>query len=124
MFGPGTIVKVLIANIPNAGYDYRLREGADIGTFVSVNVMNRPCVGVVWGHGDSNLDASKIKDVSRVHNAKLNVTDLQWIKKMSDWTLIPLGMVLRLIVNIPDAFSQPHLEQLYAFDFDSNVRMT
>ncbi len=124
MFTPGTIVKVLISNIPNSGYDYRLPVSADIGTFVSVNVMNRPCVGVIWGIGDSNLPQSKIKDISVVHDAHLNIADLQWIKKMSDWTLIPLGLVLRLIINIPDAFMPPRMEQLYSFDFTCAGRMT
>lgn len=124
MFNSGTVVKVLVANIPNGGYDYRLTAPADIGTFVSVNVMNRPCVGVIWGIGDSNLPEHKIKNISAIHNARLNITDLQWIKKMSDWTLIPSGMVLRLIVNIPDAFSPPRMEQMYAFNFDATTRMT
>ncbi|MBE6461036.1 MAG: primosomal protein N' [Alphaproteobacteria bacterium] len=124
MFKSGTIVKVLIANIPNAGYDYRLVAGADIGTFVSVRVMNRPCIGIVWGIGDSNLPEDKIRDVVAVHNARLNITDLQWIKRMSDWTLMAPGTVLRLIVNIPDAFSPPRLDTLYSFNFDTGARMT
>ena len=124
MFNSGTVVKVLISNIPNGGYDYRLIAPADIGTFVSVRVMNRPCVGVVWGIGDSNLPDKKIRDVSVVHDAKLNITDLQWIKRMADWTLIPAGMVLRLIINIPDAFLPPRMEALYSFNFDSDTRIT
>ncbi len=124
MFNSGTIVKVLVSNIPNNGYDYRLTAAADIGTFVSVNVMNRPCIGVIWGIGDSNLPEHKIKNISAIHDGKLNISDLQWIKRMSDWTLIPLGMVLRLIVNIPDAFSFPRMEQLYAFNFATTTRMT
>ncbi|MBR5625314.1 MAG: primosomal protein N' [Alphaproteobacteria bacterium] len=124
MFNAGAIVKVLISNIPNAGYDYRLNASADIGTFVSVNVMNRPCVGIVWGIGDSNLPPEKIKNISVVHDAKLNVIDLQWIQKMSEWTLMPLGMILRLIVNVPDAFMPPCMEQLYSFNFENKTRMT
>ena len=124
MFSPGTVVKVLISNIPNSGYDYRLTGVADIGTFVSVLVMNRPCIGVVWGIGDSNLPPEKIRNVSSIHNARLNITDLQWIQKMSEWTMIPMGSVLRLIVNIPDVFSAPRTEQLYAFNFDTTTRMT
>lgn len=124
MFNSGTIVKVLISNIPNAGYDYRLTAPADIGTFVSVRVMNRPYIGVIWGIGDGNLPLDRIKNVSAIHDAKLNVTDLQWIRRMSDWTLIPPGMVLRLIVNIPDAFSPPRMDTLYSFNFDTTTRMT
>ena len=124
MFNAGTIVKVLIANIPNSGYDYRLGESAEIGSFVRVNVMNRPCIGVIWGHGDSNLPQGKIKNISAVYDSKLNITDLQWIQRMSEWTLIPMGMVLRLIVNIPDAFCPPRMEPLYAYNFESDARMT
>ena len=124
MFNSGTVVKVLVSNIPNAGYDYRLTAPARIGTFVSVRVMNRPCVGVVWGIGDSKLPPEKIKDVTVVHDAHLPVTDLQWIARMSSWTLMPLGTVLRLIVNIPDAFMPPRTDPLYAFNFDSTTRMT
>ena len=63
MFEPGTVVKVLVSNIPNGGYDYRLTAAAEIGTFVCVHVMNRPCVGVIWGLGDSDLPENKIKNV-------------------------------------------------------------
>ena len=124
MFDSGTIVKVLISNLPNSGYDYRLTAPARIGTFVGVTVMNRPCVGVVWGAGDSNLPANKIKNVSAVYDAHLSVTDLQWILQMSKWTLIPLGLVLRLIVNIPDAFLPPRMDTLYVYNFDATARMT
>ncbi len=124
MFNSGTIVKVLVSNIPNGGYDYRLPVSADIGTFVSVRVMNRLCVGVIWGLGDSDLSPDKIKDISVVHDARLNITDLQWIHRMSDWTLIPLGSVLRLIVNIPDTFSPPRMDTMYSFNFDTSARMT
>lgn len=124
MLKSGSVVKVLIANIPNSGYDYRLPVDADIGTFVSVNVMNRPCVGVIWGTGDSNLPEHKIKNISHVHNYALPIPVLQWIQKMSAWTLIPMGMVLRLIVNIPDAFGAERVEQMYAINPDSTARMT
>lgn len=124
MFNSGAVVKVLVSNIPNAGYDYRLTAPADIGTFVSVNIMNRPCLGIVWGIGDSGLPESKIKNVSAIYDARLPITDLQWIQKMSSWTLIPPGMILRLIVNVSDAFSPPRTEPMYSYNFASSVRMT
>jgi primosomal protein N' (replication factor Y) len=124
MFNAGTVVKVLVSNIPSSGYDYRLTMPAAIGTFVGVRVMNRLCVGIVWGIGDSGLPPEKIKDVSVVYDAKIPVADMQWLQRMSEWTLIPLGMALRLIVNIPDAFSPPRMEQLYSCNFESGVRMT
>lgn len=124
MFKSGDVVKVLLPNVVNTGYDYRLNAPADIGSFVECRVMNRPYVGVVWGLPDSGRPADKIKSVVRVLDARLSVTDLQWIKRMSDWTLMTPGAVLKLIINIPDAFSPPKVEQLYDFDFDTKIKMT
>lgn len=124
MFNPGDIVKVLIPNVANTGYDYRLTASADLGTFVRVHVMNRPYIGVVYGIGDSNLPPNKIRDTVDVFPEHLSVSDLQWIQKMSTWTLMTPGAVLRLIVNAPDAFSPPRMEQLYIYNNDTNIRMT
>lgn len=124
MFKAGDVVKVLIPNVVNAGYDYRLTGPATLGQFVACRVMNRPYIGVVWGFGDSGLPAEKIKDVSAVYDARLAITDLQWIAKMSGWTLMTPGAVLRLIVNVPDVFSPPKMEQLYGLNITDAVRMT
>ena len=124
MFKSGDIVKVLIPNVVNTGYDYRLNAPAERGTFVECRVMNRAYIGVVYGVGDSGLPDNKIKSVVRVLDSGLSVADLQWIKRMSDWTLMTPGAVLKLILNIPDAFSPPRMEQLYSFNFDTNAKMT
>lgn len=124
MFKSGDIVKVLIPNVVNTGYDYRLTGAADLGTFVRVSVMNRQYIGVVYGIGDSNLPPEKIKSVLEIYPEHLSVADLQWIQKMSAWTLMTVGGVLRLIVNVPDAFSPPRMEQLYIYNTESDARMT
>lgn len=125
MFKSGTVVKVLIPNAVNSGYDYRLTADANLGDFVRCTIMNRPYVGVIFGIGDSGLPPEKIKNVSALVGGGLSVPDLQWIQKMSEWTMMPLGAVLRLILNVPDAFSPPKTEQLYSFNFDSgDAKMT
>ncbi len=124
MFNAGDVVKVLIPNAVNTGYDYRLTGRAQLGTFVRVSVMNRPYIGVVFGIGNSGLATEKIKNVSEILDAQMPVTDLQWIERMAKWTMMPAGAVLRLIINVPDAFSPPRMEQLYRFDFDAPGRMT
>lgn len=124
MFHSGDIVKVLIPNIVNVGYDYRLTGDASLGTFVSCTVMNRSYIGIVYGIGDSNLPQNKIKNVSNIFSSHLNIADLQWIQKMSEWTLMPPGAVLRLIVNVPDAFLPPRMEQLYSYQEKPKLRMT
>lgn len=124
MFQAGDIVKVLIPNVVNTGYDYRLISPASIGTFVRCSVMNRPYIGVVYGIGDSNLPHEKIKNVQEVFPDSLDITVLQWIQKMSQWTLMTPGAVLRLIVNVPDAFLPPRIEALYSLNPNVKVKMT
>ncbi len=125
MFKSGDIVKVLIPNVINTGYDYRLNEPADVGMFVRCSVMNKQYIGVIVGSGDSGLELSKIKPVIEVCKLGcLSQSDIDWIYKMSDWTLMAPGAVLRLIINVPDAFNPPSTEQLYSFNFDSDYKMT
>ena len=111
-------MKVLLPNVVNFGYDYRLESDAELGAFVRVRVMNRPYIGVIWGVGDGALAPEKIKPVDRVFPWKMSIADLQWIQKMSEWTLMAPGAVLRLIINVQDAFTEPKTEQLYAYNFD------
>ena len=125
MFKSGDIVKVLIPNVINTGYDYRLTADAAIGAFVRCTVMNKQYIGVIVGAGDSGLESSKIKPIIEVCNlGRLSQSDLDWIYKMSDWTLMTPGAVLRLIINVPDAFNPPATEQLYEFNFDKDIKMT
>ena len=124
MFNCGDIVKILIPNVANSGYDYRLNARAEIGSFVACRVMNRKYIGVVLGVGDSGLAQSRIKDVDMVFDYKLPESDLRWIKQMSNWTLMTMGGVLRLIINVPDAFLPPRFEQMYQFVNSAARRMT
>ena len=125
MFKKDDIVKVLIPNVINTGYDYRLNENADIGNFVRVTVMNKQYVGVIVGVGDGKIDSSKIKPIISVCDlGKMSVSDIDWIYKMSMWTLMTPGAVLRLILNVLDAFNPPKTEQLYTYNFDNDCKMT
>lgn len=124
MFVSGTIVKILIPNVVNTGYDYRLTADADIGQFVRVSVMHRPYIGVVSGFGTSGLSPDKIKNVDEIYPSKLSADDLLWIQKMSEWTLMAPGAVLRLIINVPDAFLPPKQEALYNYNFSATGKMT
>jgi primosomal protein N' (replication factor Y) len=143
MFKANDLVCVLIPNTVSTGYDYRLNEPAGLGQFVLVSVMNRAYVGVVVGPGHSGLPPEKIKPVLRVYrtgmeNAALlgpsapaapaiglSGADLAWIYKMADWTMMAPGAVLKLILNIPDAFDAPRTDPLYAYiEPDKKIRMT
>ena len=125
MFKNGDIVKVLIPNVINTGYDYRLNTDADVGAFVRVTVMNKQYIGVIVGKGDGKVEASKIKPIIEVCDlGKMSASDIDWIYKMSQWTLMTPGAVLRLILNVMDAFNPPKVEQLYIYNHDNNCKMT
>ncbi|MCL2018086.1 MAG: primosomal protein N' [Alphaproteobacteria bacterium] len=128
MFQPGDIVCVLIPNAINNGYDYRLTEPARIGQFVQVSVINRPYIGVITGSGTSALPPEKIRNIQNVFpfsDYRLTDTDLAWLYKMSEWTMMSPGAVLRLILNVPEAFAPPKTESLFAYAaHDKKIRMT
>ena len=125
MFCQNDIVKVLIPNVINTGYDYCLTVPADIGNFVRVTVMNRPYFGVIVGAGDSGYTHDKIKKVSHVFSEfKMSKQDIEWIYKIASWTMMSPGAVLRLIINTTDAFDAPKSEELFEFNMDKKIRMT
>ncbi len=124
MFHVGDIVKVLIPNAVNAGYDYRLNAAATRGQMVRVTVMNRAYVGIIIGPGDGVIDVSKIKPVTEVLKYSLSNADVDWILKMAEWTMMAPGAVLRLILNVPDAFLPPRQEIMYTMGPIDGVRMT
>ena len=124
MFNAGDIVKILIPNVINTGYDYRLTAAAELGSYVAVTVMGRPYIGVVYGIADGKIPPEKVKNTGDVFPIKMPVPDLQWIQRMSAWTLMAPGAVLRLIINVPDAFSPPRMEQMYKYNADADIRMT
>ena len=128
MFNTGDIVCVLIPNAVNSGYDYRLTAPADVGQFVRVSVMNRPYIGVITGPGTSALPPEKIKPVQEIFPTdtfRLSLCDLAWLRKMSEWTMMPPGAVLRLILNVPEAFAPPKTEPLFVYaPPDKKIRMT
>ncbi len=123
MFASGDIVKVLVPIAVGNGYDYRLNAPADIGSFVKVSVMNRPLVGVIVGAGDSNLPPEKIKTATPMPFA-LGRATLRWMAKMAEWTMMPPGSVLRLVLNVPEAFAPPKTEQLYTLETSEKTKMT
>ncbi|MDR0319119.1 MAG: primosomal protein N' [Rickettsiales bacterium] len=101
MFAKNDIVRVLLPVPRTAGFDYRLNAPANIGDFVRVSFLNKKTQGVIIAPGTAALDAKKIKDIEKVFDVPgLSQTDIDWIMKISDWTMMEPGAVLRLILNV------------------------
>jgi primosomal protein N' len=102
MFYQGDIVKVLVPTVGNGGYDYKSIAGADRGDLVAVTVMNKKYTGLIIGAGDGNVPAEKIKPVLAHHGKRLSAAMVEWLEKMSDWTMMPMGSVWKLMVSAAD----------------------
>jgi len=103
MYYPNDLVIVLIPNVINNGYTYRLTAKADLGELVTVTVMNKKFFGVIIGRDNENtLAPEKIKPVLQTHGAKLPKTTLTWIEKMANWTMMPMGSVWKLMSSPAD----------------------
>ncbi len=124
MFNAGDIVKVLVPNAVNSGYDYRLMGNARRGALVRVSIMNRPYVGVIIGPGDGKIAPEKIKPVMDILDIAMSDADIEWIIRMAEWTMMAPGAALRMILNVPDAFNPPRIEPLYTIDIPPKTRMT
>ena len=102
MFCRDDIVKVLVPTVANNGFDYRVADSVEVGDFVTVSVMNRTYAGLVMGKGDGNVAPEKIKPILANYGKGLPVETVRWIEKMSEWTMMPMGSVLKLITGACD----------------------
>ena len=116
MFSQNEIIKVLIPNVVNNGYDYKAIESCDVGEFVKVTVQSKTFIGIVIGKGDSNIEEKKIKPVILHYKQALPKTAIEWIKRMSDWTMMPMGSVLKLIIGPSDFNKKSKFETKNYFD--------
>jgi len=98
------IVDVLVPVALDQAYSYRLPPGLDLkpGDFVCVPLGPRECTGVVWGAGTARpgLD-NRLKDIEE----KLDIPPLKpelrrFVDWISDYTLSPRGMVLRMCLRM------------------------
>ena len=98
--------------LPLAGaYDYSAAPDAKIllGSFVYVPLGGRMATGVVWAEGDENsVDAARLKDIESVLDAPpLPESVCRFVEWVADYTVSPLGSVLRMAMSAPQALSPP-----------------
>jgi len=101
VFPPGAQVTVLLP-LPVDSYDYRVPDDVTLaaGDVVEVPLGRRFEVGVVWGPGISDVPAGKLRDiVQRVDVPPLNEPLRQFIAWVANYTLQPMGAVLRMALN-------------------------
>ena len=107
--------------------DYAVPDGMDLapGDFVKVELGARAVTGVVWGHGDSTLDAARLKPVA----LKLDVPPMRaemqtFLDRAADYTMNPPGMMLRLATRVPDLGAPRRMRKIWRLGDGQPDRMT
>lgn len=97
--------------LPLAGaYDYAVPRGLNLhpGDFVTVPLGPRERTGVVWGAGDGDIAADRLKPVVDLLPAPpLSEEHRRFIDRVAAYTVSPPGAVLRMAMSVPEALSPP-----------------
>ncbi|MEO1264582.1 MAG: primosomal protein N', partial [Pseudomonadota bacterium] len=106
-------VPVLLPVALDQTYDYAIPDGAELapGTFILVPFGPQQRIGVVWHHTvgpEKPLDERKLKGViAPVDVPPLPPGALDFAEWIANYTLSPLGMVLRMMMGAQAAFDPP-----------------
>jgi primosomal protein N' (replication factor Y) len=110
-FAPGEVVEVLVPLPFATGFDYRLPEDthARTGQYVAVPFGPREVIGIVRGAGRGEVETGKIKPLRRVFSdlPPLSEEFLKFLEWVADYTLSPLGLIVKMVVPVPEALSPP-----------------
>ncbi len=109
-------VQVLIPLALAQSYDYLLADGQTVvaGQFVRVPFGKRHMDGVVWGAGRGDVDVSKLKKIAQIYDVAPLADDVrQFVEWVAQYTMTPMGAVLRLVMRAPDALHPPKAIQAW-----------
>lgn len=105
-------VPVLVPVAVDTAYSYHVPDGVVLkpGSIVRVPLGSREVVGAVWDAGvwddgaARSVDSSKLRDISHVFDVPpLAMKMRRFIDWVARWTLSPPGMVLRMVLRVPEA---------------------
>jgi len=125
-FAPGDLVAVLTAEPLGRALDYKAPDGGcHAGAFVEVPLGPRKVLGVVWGKGQGDFDAARIRTVTRVLDAApMSAAMRDFLVRVADYTLTPLSAVLRLATRAPGLADPPGPRRVYRQGPRTPARMT
>ncbi|MDJ0827311.1 MAG: primosomal protein N' [Rhodobacter sp.] len=125
-FDEGALVGVLTTQPLDRLLDYKAPEGGCfLGAFVEVPLGPRKVLGVVWGPGQGDYDASKIRSVIRVLDAVPMMPEMmEFLGRAADYTLTPMPAMLRLATRSPGLGDPPSMRKVYRLGQGEPDRMT
>ncbi len=125
-FDEGALIGVLTPEPLDRVLDYRAPEGGCwLGAFVEVPLGPRKVLGVVWGPGQGDFDAAKIRAATRVLDAAPMRDELRvFLEKAGAYTLTPLSQMLRLATRAPGLSDPPSMRKVYRLGQATPSKMT
>jgi len=103
-------VSVLLPLPLGGAYDYRLPEEVALapGDFVVVPLGSREVIGVVWDSELGEIADAKLKPiVEKLDAPPLSAELRRFIEWVAQYTMTPLGAVLRMAMSVPEALQPP-----------------
>jgi len=95
------IVGVLLPLPFNDVFDYKVDEDIKVGALVRVSWGHELQIGIVFKEGkSSDIDDIKIKNITEVIDIPpLNEKLLEFIRWVSQYNMVPLGLVLKMVIG-------------------------
>jgi primosomal protein N' (replication factor Y) len=108
-------------------YDYLVPDGLDLarGDFVTVPLGRRSVTGVVWGSGAGDVDPAKLKPVTaRLSLPPLPLASCAFIDWVAQYTMAPVGAVLRMAMSVPDALEPERVSKAWVIGDTQGAKLT
>lgn len=123
-FPAGCAVTVILADAFDRPLDYRAPEGGlSAGDIVAAPLGPRRLPGVVWGPGSGELPLERLRPVERL-DAALRPGMRAFLARAAEYTLTPLGVMLRLATRCPGLGEPPSARPLLRLSGQAPDRMT
>ncbi|ODN72524.1 Primosomal protein N' [Methylobrevis pamukkalensis] len=107
MGGAPAVAEVLTPVALDQTYTYAIPPGMTLrpGSIVTVPLGPRKVIGAVWSiGGDSAVSHNRLRPIDRVHDvAPLADALRDLVDRVARYTLTPRGMVLRMVLRVPEA---------------------
>jgi primosomal protein N' (replication factor Y) len=103
-------VSVLLPLPLGSAYDYHLPDEMELapGDFVVVPLGTREVIGVAWEATPGEVAEAKLKRViEKLDAPSLSAELRRFVEWVAQYTLAPLGAVLRMAMSVPDALTPP-----------------
>ncbi len=118
-----TIGQVLVPRSFSGPLDYDLTEDAKIGQIVQIPLGKKMAYGAVWGMCKTS-DIAIRKSIDKAFPYTLSSENRQFIDWVSAYTMASKGLVLKMMMGIPDLFKHNKPTYTYALQSHGIVQMT